>query len=56
MGSRVVVRRIHALAGFIAFLTILVFWCSTVLSELFGSHATVEPADWILGAESMPTR
>ncbi|ATG44285.1 putative oxidoreductase [Phaeobacter piscinae] len=33
--------RIHAIAGTIGFLTILLFWTSTVLSELFGSHATV---------------
>ncbi|AHD08614.1 FAD-dependent oxidoreductase [Phaeobacter gallaeciensis] len=33
--------RIHAIAGTIGFLTILLFWTSTVLSELFASHATV---------------
>ena len=33
--------RIHAVAGAIGFLTILAFWSSTVVSELFGSHETV---------------
>ncbi len=33
--------RIHAIAGAIGFLTILAFWSSTVISELFGSHETV---------------
>ena len=33
--------RIHALAGAIGFLTILAFWTSTVVSELFASHDTV---------------
>ncbi len=33
--------RIHAIAGGIAFLTILTFWTSTVLSELFGSYETI---------------
>lgn len=35
------IRRVHAAAGVIGFLTILTFWCSTVGSELFGDHATV---------------
>jgi hypothetical protein len=30
-------KRIHPIAGIIGFLTILVFWTSTVASELFGS-------------------
>ena len=30
-------RRIHPIAGMIGFLTILIFWVSTVASELFGS-------------------
>jgi hypothetical protein len=34
-------RRVHPIAGAIGFLTILVFWTSTVASELFGSLATV---------------
>ncbi len=34
-------RRIHPIAGTIGFLTILVFWISTVVSELFGSPETV---------------
>lgn len=33
--------RIHAIAGGIAFLTILTFWTSTVISELFASYAAV---------------
>lgn len=33
--------KIHAIAGIIGFLTILAFWSSTVISELFGSHETV---------------
>ncbi len=33
--------RIHAIAGAIGFLTILVFWTSTVISELFGSLETI---------------
>lgn len=33
--------RIHAIAGGIALLTIITFWTSTVLSELFGSHETI---------------
>ncbi|WP_209347125.1 hypothetical protein [Pontixanthobacter sp. CEM42] len=33
--------RIHAIAGAIGFLTILTFWSSTVISELFGSHSTI---------------
>jgi hypothetical protein len=34
-------KRIHPLAGIIAFLTILTFWTSTVVAELFFSTATV---------------
>lgn len=34
-------QRIHALAGVLGFLTILTFWTSTVVSELFGSHETI---------------
>ncbi|MEP3277212.1 MAG: FAD-dependent oxidoreductase [Stappiaceae bacterium] len=33
--------RIHAIAGAIGFLTILVFWSSTVISELFGSYDSI---------------
>lgn len=33
--------RIHAIAGCIGFLMILLFWTSTVISELFSSHETV---------------
>jgi hypothetical protein len=41
MIPRSLVRRVHLAAGVTAFLTILAFWTSTVLSELFGSHAAV---------------
>lgn len=34
-------KRIHALAGGIGFLMMLLFWTSTVLCELFASHETV---------------
>ncbi len=34
-------RRIHPVAGIIAFLTILTFWSSTVVAELFGSVETI---------------
>ncbi|MFZ2102619.1 MAG: hypothetical protein WAU86_18845 [Oricola sp.] len=34
-------KRIHAIAGAIALATILSFWISTVVSELFGSAAQV---------------
>ena len=33
--------RIHAIAGIIAFLTILSFWLSTLISETLGSHADI---------------
>jgi len=33
--------RIHAIAGGIGFLTILTFWTSTVISELFASHQAI---------------
>lgn len=33
--------KIHALAGIIGFLTILIFWISTAFSELFSSHETI---------------
>ena len=33
--------RIHAIAGIIAFLTILTFWLSTLISETLGSHADI---------------
>jgi len=33
--------KIHALAGTIGFLTILTFWTSTLVSELFGSYETI---------------
>lgn len=33
--------KIHAIAGIIAFLTILIFWTSTVISELFGTYENV---------------
>jgi len=34
-------RRVHPVAGIVGFLTILLFWTSTVTSELFGSQETV---------------
>ena len=34
-------RFIHPLAGMTAMLTIAVFWLSTILAELFASHATI---------------
>jgi hypothetical protein len=34
-------KRVHPIAGIIAFLTILTFWLSTVASELFGSEETI---------------
>lgn len=34
-------RVIHPIAGVIGFLTIFVFWTSTLYSELFATHATV---------------
>ncbi len=33
--------KIHAIAGGIGFLTILIFWTSTVFSEIFGSPETI---------------
>lgn len=33
--------RIHAIAGGIGFLMILLFWASTAFSELFASHETI---------------
>ncbi len=32
---------IHPVAGLVALVTIVTFWFSTVLSEMFGSQATV---------------
>ena len=41
--------KIHAIAGGIAFLTILLFWTSTVFTELFSSHETTAVVKaWIL--------
>lgn len=34
-------ERIHPLSGALAFLTILTFWVSTVMSESFGAEATI---------------
>lgn len=34
-------RTIHIIAGSIALLTISIFWTSTILSEVFGSHDTI---------------
>lgn len=33
--------KIHATAGVIGFLTILTFWSSTIISELFTAHETI---------------
>ena len=33
--------RVHAIAGAIAFLTIMTFWTSTLISEMLGSYATI---------------
>ncbi|SDO28676.1 hypothetical protein SAMN05216196_104325 [Lutimaribacter pacificus] len=35
------IRVIHPVAGAVALFTILIFWVSTVISELFGSEAAV---------------
>ncbi|WP_109312770.1 hypothetical protein [Ruegeria sp. AU67] len=35
------IKSIHPVAGIIGFLTIFVFWTSTLYSELFATHATV---------------
>ncbi|MGI9341917.1 MAG: hypothetical protein ACR2QV_03665 [Gammaproteobacteria bacterium] len=34
-------KRIHAIAGITGFTMILIFWSSTVVSELFGSYADI---------------
>jgi len=34
-------KKVHATAGVIGFLTILIFWTSTVYSEVFGSPETI---------------
>lgn len=38
---RIMVRKIHPLAGAVAILTIATFWLSTVFSELFGSREMI---------------
>ena len=41
--------RIHAVAGIVGFFTILSFWTSTVMVELFGSQAAVVAVkSWVL--------
>lgn len=41
--------RIHAAAGAIGFLMILLFWTSTILSEIFGTYETIAAVKgWIL--------
>lgn len=41
--------RIHAIAGAIGLLMILLFWTSSIVSELFGSHETIASVKgWIL--------
>ncbi len=42
--NRNLVRRVHLIAGIVAFLTILSFWTTTVVSELFADHAAVAAA------------
>ena len=39
--SRIIIGRVHLVAGVLAFALICTFWTSTVVSELFGSAATV---------------
>ena len=34
-------RAVHAIAGFVAFLTILLFWCATAVSGIFGAPDAV---------------
>lgn len=41
MRLRTALRRAHLVAGLVAFATILTFWISTVLVELFGSSGDV---------------
>jgi hypothetical protein len=41
MKERTMKTKIHAAAGFIGFMMIVLFWSSTVISELFGSHDTI---------------
>ena len=35
------IKRIHPIAGIVAFLIILIFWLSTTVSELFASVDTI---------------
>ena len=42
------IKRIHPIAGTIAFLTIAVFWTSTVFSELFGSKELITSVKTII--------
>lgn len=49
MKTRPMIRRLHMIAGIVAFLTILAFWSATVASELTGDHAAVAAVKhWIL--------
>jgi hypothetical protein len=41
MSKRVFIRRLHLAAGILVLLTILTFWISTVVTEVFGGHAAV---------------
>ena len=41
MKTRPMINKIHPIAGAVALATILIFWSSTVLSELFASEATI---------------
>ena len=44
MSNRTLIRRIHGVAGITGMLTVGTFWSVTVVTELFGSHATVAAA------------
>jgi hypothetical protein len=49
MNARPMIRRIHMIAGIVAFLMILTFWSLTIASELSGNHTAVAAVKhWIL--------
>ena len=41
MKPSMIIRRVHALAGFIGFVVIFTFWTSTAWAELFGTHEMI---------------
>ncbi len=41
-------KRIHAIAGGIGFVMILIFWTSTAISELFANHETIAAAKTLI--------